>query len=198
MTAPPDEPQVVRAHGRDDYRDEPPDDEPEIDLGIGEEAGPAVAMARLHLPGRLGASDGTHGMLAANADAEQEAMRDQRCGETGMRPARAPRSCTESGEDGEDDRGDEQTPFPRVVIAGVAEDQLAEDRAREGDGGHILRGRARGPSLKKPAPQARAGQVRPQRDFEIASSGASRSRSGNDWTSPSSLLCSLSMLSGYF
>ena len=114
--------------------------ETKVNLQIREPDEPAIPLPALEFPRRLGASHGAGWVLAAYANTQQQSIRCQRREGAGQGPPGAIRTRRERGEDEKDDGGNEEGPFSRIVVGGVAEDEDADDLAGEGEGGDVAAG----------------------------------------------------------
>lgn len=138
---PPHRTEVILGEDQDqDHGDERRDDKAKIDDKVGKEDEPTVAVARFELTGTFSRRDRTGRVLAANPNTQKETVSRESSEKTILAAMVAIGPRTQRSEDNEDDGRSHQRPLARPVITRNTENQLADDRPREGDGGDILTG----------------------------------------------------------
>ena len=159
QTHPPCGPQIPLGSNEDNnHRDESGHHKPQINLDVGEHNEPSVAVAFLQFSGRFGARNTSRGILSTahlcvsgsswnnerfvpgnspNTDTEEKAPGRQAGEQTVDVSIQSVGPRTQRGEQDQQERGDHQRPLARKMIAVPAEEELAHDGSRKGDGRDI-------------------------------------------------------------
>ena len=104
-----------------------------VNQKIGEHDKPAVPMAFFQLAGVLGARDRPRGILASDADADEEPIGREGSKQAILAVAVTVGTRAESRKDEQDQGGDHERPLTRPVITGVAEDQHPDNSPSKGN-----------------------------------------------------------------
>lgn len=135
---------LVRADDNHQVWDESSHDKTDVDHRVGKDDKPSVSRSRLQFTSGLGAGDRSSGVLSSDTDPNEESVGSETGEHAGGTAMETVCAGTECRKDDEDNGGEQEGVCAGPLVAEVAEEQLPNNCADEGDGSDVLLGAGAG------------------------------------------------------